>query len=488
MGMGCESAVLARAAVCSRFVGIAVLAMLACTPAHALTLKEAAAEALKTNPEILQAAENREAIEFELRQARGLYLPTIDLEGSAGLRQLDSPGRRRLGTGQDVLYPVDLGLSVKQTLFDGGARRAEVERQAARIDGASFRVLERSEAVALAVTQEYLEILLQAEIVEAARQNVGFHQQILSDIGQSVAAGTLTDADRIQGQERLLAARARLQEAAEDLEAAKIRFHRIVGRSIGTPRHPGSVAKALPRSLQAAIDTARHNNPRIGAAGADVDAADSQVRGANAPFLPTLALEGAARIGNDLDGAEGRTTDLSAKVVARWNLYRGGRDVAARQERIRRAGEQRQVLSLVHREVEEAVRLSWDQRVKRAELAGLLRDQAGTNARLVSSYREQFRVGERSLLDVLGAQNTRFNAAVLSQTAAYASLFAEYRLLASTGSLARALGSGTAAQGEAYAREEFNVPPHTASPEFERVPSRQTKGAPMDLLAPVRGR
>jgi adhesin transport system outer membrane protein len=116
----------------------------------------------------------------------------------------------------------------------------------------------------------------------------------------------------------------------------------------------------------------------------------------------------------------------------------------------------------------------------------MLRDQAGTNERLVSSYREQFRVGERSLLDVLGAQNTRFNAAVLSQTAAYASLFAEYRLLAATGMLAQTLGAGTVSQSEAYARNEFAVPAYTESPEFERLPSRQVKGAPMDLLAPVR--
>lgn len=164
--------------------GAAVLAMVAATQgAHALTLQEAVGEALTSNPEILQAAENREAIEFELRQARGLYLPTLDLEGSIGIRRLDSPGRRSLGTAGNDLYPMDVGVSLKQTLFDGGARRSEVERQAARVDGASFRVLERSEAIALAVTQEYLEILLQAEIIAAARQNAGFHQQILGDIG-----------------------------------------------------------------------------------------------------------------------------------------------------------------------------------------------------------------------------------------------------------------------------------------------------------------
>ena len=53
--------------------------------ANALTLKEAMAVTLESNPEIGQAVENREAIEFELRQARGLYLPSIDLEAGAGI-------------------------------------------------------------------------------------------------------------------------------------------------------------------------------------------------------------------------------------------------------------------------------------------------------------------------------------------------------------------------------------------------------------------
>jgi len=466
---------------------LAAVSLVVCSwvPASGMTLREAVTEALTTNPEILQAAENREAQEFELRQARGLYLPTLDLEGSIGIRRLDSPTRRSLGTSGNELYPMDVGLTLRQTLFDGGDRRSQVQQQAARVDGASFRVLERSEAVALAVTQEYLEILLQSEIVKAARSNVGFHQHILGDISQSVAGGALTEADRIQGQERLISANARLQEATEELEAAKIRFLRLVGRPLGNASHPGSIARTLPRSVEAAIAAAREHNPRIAAAGADVDAADAQVRGADSPFLPNISLEGTARVGSDIDGATGYTTDLQARVVARWNLYRGGRDLAAKQERIRRAGEQRQALAVIHREVEEIIRDAWNQRAKRAQLAAMLRDQAVTNERLVASYREQFRVGERSLLDVLSAQNTRFNSAVLSQTAAYASLFAEYKLLAAMGRLAETLSAPTVGQGEAYAREEFRVPSAEAAPDYRRLPSRQVSGAPLDLLAPV---
>ncbi|WP_422370457.1 TolC family outer membrane protein [Hoeflea sp.] len=455
-------------------------------PASALTLKEAVDEALKSNPEILQSVQNREAVEFELRQARGLYLPTLDLVASAGSRRLDSPGRRRLGNDDDSLDAADVGLTFTQTLFDGGARRSEVERQAARVDGASFRVAERSEAIALAVSQEYFEILLQAEIVEIARKNANVLSSIVSDISSGVSGGTLTSADRTQGRERLLSAQARLKEAEEDLAQAQIRFLRLVGIRLGKMKYPSPIAKALPRSAAEAVDIAQRQSPRIAAARADVDAADAFARGARAAYLPVVSFEANARVGEDIDGSEGRTSDLEAKVVARWNLYRGGRDVAAEQERIRRASETRMQNVLVHREVQESIQSAWNKRAKRAEQAGLLREQSSASGMLVSSYREQFRVGERSLLDVLSAQNTRFNTEVLAKTAQYAAVYADYQTLAAMGGLVAALNLESAPQSEAYARDEFQAVSHETEPAYKRLPSRQVRGAPFDLLAPVR--
>ncbi|WP_053086145.1 TolC family outer membrane protein [Nitratireductor soli] len=454
--------------------------------ASALSLKEAMAVALESNPEIGQAVENREAIEFELRQARGLYLPSVDLEASAGVRRLDNPSRRGVGIEDDPLYPAEVGLSVTQKLFDGGGRRAELERQAARVDSASFRVLERSETIALQVVREYLEYLLQIQIVNEARTNVGFHQSMLGDIGSLISGGALTEADRQQAQERALAAKARMKEAEEELEGAKIRFYKLVGKPLTNPTMPRSVASALPPSVEAAIGIARQNNPRIKVANSDIDAADALVDAARSNMFPEISAEGRARTGYDIDGADGRTHDLQARVVAKWNLYRGGIDVANEQEQIRRASEQRLVLHQAYREVEEAVRISWDRRLRQIDLAGTFSQQAAANAQLVNSYREQLVVGQRSLLDVLGAQNTRFSVNVLSKTAQYAALFAEYRILAATGTLLDTMHLQSAKQSEAYARTEFNVPETAPTETYKRLPTRQVNDLPLDLLAPIR--
>nr|WP_223385590.1 TolC family protein [Oricola cellulosilytica] len=451
-----------------------------------MTLQEAIAVAVEANPQIGQAVENREAIEFELRQARGLYLPSVDLEASAGARRLDNPSRRALGIENDSLSPGEVSGVVTQKLFDGGGRRAELERQASRVDSASFRVLERSEYIGLQVVREYLEYLVQAGIVNEAVRNLNFHRSIQGNISSGIAGGTLTEADRQQVRERVLAAEARLKQSEQDLAAAQIRFLRLVGKPLENVAVPPSVAYALPRSLDDAIGQARTNNPRIHLANADIDAADALVDAARSKFAPEIFLEGRARAGHDIDGADGSTTDLQARIVAKWNLYRGGIDKANEQEQIRRASEQRLVLHEVHRDIEESVRLAWDERQRQSSLAGTLRQQAAQNAGLVNSYRQQFTIGQRSLLDVLDAQNTRFNVGVLEVTARYASLFAEYRLMAATGRLLSHMNVQPPQQAEAYARTEFQVPETPPTETYARVPSRQVNELPMDLLSPVR--
>lgn len=470
----------------SSLAASAAMFCLAATPGYAMTLKEAVQTTLATNPQILQAAKNREATEFELRQARGLYLPSIDLEAGYGKRRLADRTSGGLSSDHEHLSPADVSLTITQPLFDGGAIRSEVERQASRVDGASFRVSQRSEALALQAAQAYLEYMLQAGIVAAAKQNRDFHQQILSDIEESISGGTLTDADRLQGRERLQAAKARLLEAQEELEATKISFLRVVGEPISSPSTPPSLAQSLPRTLDDAVFIAKNGSPNIAAAMADVDAADAQVRGSRANYLPKVNLEVSASTGDDIGGSQGNTNDIQARVVARWNLFRGGIDTAKEQEQIRRAGEQRMALYDTHREVEESVRSAWNERVSRGALSKALADQASINANLVNSYREQFKVGQRSLLDVLDAQNTRFNTSVRAQTARLASLFAEYKILAAMGSLVKVMGGAPVDQANQYARQEFKVAPTVRDPKYVEVDSRQKANMPFDLLAPIR--
>ena len=115
-------------------------------------------------------------------------------------------------------------------------------------------------------------------------------------------------------------------------------------------------------------------------------------------------------------------------------------------------------LRRAHREVEEQVRLAWDRKVQQRRRYGRLREQQASIGRLIESYGEQFKVGDRSLLDLLDTQNTRFNTQIAVETARSALEFAEYRVLASIGKLLTTLQIEAPEQSETYARAEHRVP------------------------------
>lgn len=424
-----------------------------------VTLDQAIAAALETSPEINQAIMNKEAIEFEREQAQGLYLPRVDIEASAGVRRLENPTRRTLGIEEDVLYPLEAGITAEQTLVDFGRRRGELTRQAARTDGAALRVAERSENIALLVSRQYLDILLQQRIFAASDDNVTFHRNLVSDLGQGVQQGSISIADQQQAQERLQAAIVRKAEAEEALVNAQIKLQTLTGLTVSGAAMPASLRTAITPTLGEAVAEARQNNPKVKEAAADVDAAHALVSKANGDLYPTIGIDARGRVGEDIDGFAGKTNDVQARVVLKWNIFDGGINRAKYQETVRRASEARFRLHELGRFAEEDVRSAWNSMSTQRKVGDELSTQSKVSDDLLLSYREQFNVGRRSLLDVLDAQNTRYNVQIRLETARFAEQFAEYRLLAATNKLLASMNLAAPQGAEASARARFDYGP-----------------------------
>jgi len=456
----------------TRFASVLAFAAFAAS-AHAepITLQNAMAVAIDSNPQINQAEMNKEAIEFELEQARGLYLPRITLEGSAGIRRLENATRRALGIANEELYPVEASIRAEQTLIDFGRRHGEKLRQAARVDGAALRVLERSEFIALQTARQYLDVLLQQRIVAAAEDNLTFHRNLVSDLSNGVTAGSISVADLQQAQERAEAASVRVTEAREALTNAKIELLNLTGLEIDEVQLPPALAERVPPTLNDAVGLTRERHPRVLEAMADVDAATAEASKAKGDFYPTIGLELTGRIGDDIDAFRGETNDLMGRVVLRWDIFDGGINRNKYQEMVRRASEARFQMHQIVRDAEADVRRAWNSKQTQGEVLRDLLNQSRATDELLVSYRDQFSVGRRSLLDVLDAQNTRFNVQVRAETARFSEIFANYQVLASTNSLLDAFNLSAPESRRVYARDEVGYgPPAPAELQYRRYP------------------
>jgi len=444
----------------------AALALVATSPAAnaqtqggAFTLQEAINVAMQSNPEIIQAQMNKEAIEFERRQAQGLYSPRVNLEASAGVRRLENNTRRTLGIADEELYPLEASLSAEWTVLDFGRRRGELLRQAARVDGASLRVVERSEFIALQIARQYLDVLLQQRVLASSQDNVTFHRTMVNDLGQGVEQGSISIADRQQADERLQSALVRQEEAQQDLNNATITLRRLTGLDVSQVSVPPNLAAAMAPSVDVAVGLARTDNPLVREAVADVDAANAAADSAEGDLYPTIGLEVVGRIGDDIDGFRGETNDLQGRAVFRWNIFDGGINRAKLQEMIRQSSQARFRLHQLQREAEEDVRTAWSTLQTQGNVVNTLTRQSQISDDLLLSYRSQFNVGRRSLLDVLDAQNTRYNTQVRLEVARFSQLFAQYQALAATNEFLDALSIAPGSGAGENEREQFNFGP-----------------------------
>lgn len=427
--------------------------------AEPTSMQNVMAVAIDSNPQINQAEMNKQAIEFELEQAKGLYLPRVTLEMSAGVRRLENATRRNLGIANDELYPLEAGIRAEQTLIDFGRRHGEKLRQAARVDGAALRVVERSEFIALQSARQYLDVLLQQRVAAAAEDNMTFHNSLVSDLSSGVTAGSISVADLQQAQERAKAASVRVSEAREALQNAKIELLALSGLEVEDVQMPPAMAEKLPVSLSEAVGLTRTRHPKVLEAQADVDAANAEAKKEKGDIFPTIGLEFSGRVGEDIDAFRGETTDLLGRVVLRWDIFNGGINQAKYQEMIRRASESRFRLHETERNAEADTRRAWNSRETQTAVFRDLVDQSKSTDELLISYREQFSVGRRSLLDVLDAQNTRFNVQVRAETARFSEMFAVYQILASTNSLLEAFNLTAPEARRVYAREKVGYGP-----------------------------
>lgn len=455
--------------------GIATLLAGVATPALAqsapVTMQDVIAVAVNSNPEIAQAQYNKEAIQFERKQAQGLYAPRVDVEGSAGIRYLDNPARRTAGIEDEALYPYTGEIRAEWIAIDFGRRRGELLRQAARVDGASLRVVERSEFIGLQVARQYLDVLLQQRVVAASADNVAFHEALVKDLGSGVEQGSISIADQQQAQERLQAARVRTIEAEQALAEAKIQLRTLSGLDVDAVVQPPLLSEAMPGSVADAIGLARTQNPRVREAEADVDASHALAASVKADQLPKIGVDVTGRIGHDIDGVDHNTRDVQARAFLRWNIFDGGINRANYQEMVRRASESRYRLYTVVRQSEEDVRTAWSKLDSQTRITNDLELQSKVSDDLLLSYRSQFNVGRRSLLDVLDSQNARYNTQVRLETARFSSMFARYQTLAATNRFLSAMNIAPGAGAGEKERERFNYgPPKPAELEYRTLP------------------
>ena len=452
------------------------------------TINDALRMAVQTNPSIGEAAANRRATEAELRQTQSTLLPQVRLEASAGPEKLNNPATQPLGSiaptlnnGQWVAGAKG-SIFIRQLLFDGFTSLHEVWRQTARVDAAAARTHERSELIALDASEAYIDVVRYTRLVALAQENVKAHRSILGNVQQRFKGGRAGQGDLEQTNERVDAAEVALTEFRRSLEDARAKFRKVIGIEPYNLRGPGRLP-GLPRSKDNVLAVTLTDNPTIKAAQADSDAAREAFHSAAGAFMPTVALEARGTEGHDTDSFPQHFTESSLKVVATWDVFRGGQDTWKRVETAERYNQTTMAHARLQRDANESVDKAWAARTITADRIVALQTQVEAAGKVINAYSKEYDLGQRSLIDLLNAENTTFNAQVSLISARSVAIFADYQLLAAMGKLLDYIRAPHPVDAEPLVPGTFGLIPLKIAPILIGVP--QPGPEPLNVAGPV---
>jgi adhesin transport system outer membrane protein len=420
------------------------------------SVTDALHQAVHTNPGVGEASANRRATESELRQTQSTLLPQVRVEASYGPEKFD---QNYAGTAPIVgLTAPVLGMGpwrngsqesvvVRQLLFDGFASIHDIWRQTARVNAAAFRVRERTELIALDAAEAYVDVVRYLRLVALAEQNVATHEKIFSNVNSRFSGGRAGEGDLEQARERVEFAHAQLAEFRRSLEDARAKYRKVVGLEPANLRFPGPLG-GMPGSRDEALAVAVRFNPTIQAAQSDADAAKEAFRVTDGLFVPKLYLEGrATHFDNSFPyvAASGLPSvthdDYSGKVVMSWDIFRGGQDVWNRSEKAERFTEATARHARLQRDALESIDKAWAARTVTTTRIAALKRELEAGRKTIAAFQKEYELGQRSLIDLLNAQNQYFNTAVSLTSSRGVIVFADYQLLAAMGTLLEYLKS-----------------------------------------------
>ena len=402
----------------------------------ALNVKDAAQKAIMTNPEVQARWHAFLAAKEEVDVARGGFRPSIDLSAGIGRERLDPP------TGPTLHYTRSgATLSLTQMLYDGQATRNEVERMNFASLVRYYEVLDSAGSTALEAVRAYEDVLRYRELARLASDNYVQHKMLFDQIKQRTDSGVSRRVDFELAGGRLALAESNLLTEAANLHDVSARYQRIVGELPAETLAPAQLVgvESSPK-LTEALMLAYSGNPALNAATENIRAAQADLNSRDAPFRPRLDFRAREDLGRNIDGVAGNRANQVVELLLNFNLYKGNSDSAAKRQFAERLNQAKDLRDKTCRDIRQTLAISHNDNSRLKEQIEYLDRHRNAVAKARVAYRQQFDIGQRTLLDLLDIENEYFQASRAHFSTVHDMNIAQARSLTSMGQLMITLG------------------------------------------------
>lgn len=403
-----------------------------------MSLQEAVQSAIDNNPQVRAAwYEYRASIE-ERAALEGQKLPQIDLTTTIGN---ESHHYKDNQSPRQTYNRYDARLTLSQMIYDGLATDSELSRLSLNRRARFYELISTSEEIALEAFRAYQDVRRYRLLSDLARENVDTHRSVYDLVNKRVEAGVGRSVDLEQVTGRLALSESNLMTETSNLHDVSARFLRIVGEMPAEKQSEFSnFTLALPKSAEEGLNKAYKTNPQLLASIELQKAAEKSVDVKKASNRPRVDFLMYSDYGNDINQIYGDTSNFTAEFVMTYNLYSGGSNGASIRQSAEQLSQTGEIRENTCRNMRQNYSIAYNDVFKLKGQLTFLDKHQQSISKAREAYRDQFDIGQRSLLDLLDTENEYFEARRAYLNGVYDLSYAEARVHASIGELMPALG------------------------------------------------
>ena len=405
------------------------------SPTKEITMLDSVRATLDSHRSLRAIQENRIAVEHEKDRAVRGYGPRVDVTAGTGGSVLNDVTTRRSDEEGTFNTLNRAGATLTQPIWDGFATRSRVRVAESTLESMNYRVFDNATSLALDTIIAHIDVLRLRKLLDLAEENVSEHKRLLGLARNRAQEGADTLADVSKAESRLARAQTSLVEAQAALLSGQDTYTRLT-TLYGYARLSPVPAATLPyKDMDAVLEEAKTANPKLEAYLQDINAATGQRQLTQSAYYPSVNLEAGPNYMQRGDKEMTYTYSFDVMGVLRWNVFNSGADVAADQAEAARVRQARQVMYSFYDDLRLDIQKTWITLQAAHEQYKYWTQSESLNIITRDAYQEQFLMGQRSLLDLLDAQNELYNSAVQRVTARNNILIGDYRLQALSGVL-----------------------------------------------------
>ena len=403
------------------------------------TIGGALVKAYLTNPDInSQRAAVRQTDEG-VPEANAGYLPKVSVTGNMAVAHVTGnqiiPGEPAINYSTGA-FPRGYGVQGTETVFDGYQTINRIRTAETQVMGAREQLRNTEQNTLLSGVTAYMNVLEDTAILDLDNNNVQVLQEQLRETRDRFTVGEVTRTDVAQAEASLASAQAIALSAVATLQAAVATYRQVIGDQPGSLAPVKPIVRPLPRTLPEAITISQVEHPAITAQLDGVDAAQLQIKIAEGALYPQVSVSASASNNYDVNITPGMKA-FQAEIMGQITIpiYQGGAEYAS----IRQSKEGLTVQELradsTRDQIRQNVVAAWGLNEASVGVVRAARAAVSANEVALTGVREEAKVGQRTTLDVLNAQQALLQARTTLVQAEHDQVVNSYSLLSAVGRL-----------------------------------------------------